>query len=80
MDVLVESLEGKASWYLSFVEPKQGTSRGVLREVQRKMKTVHEDILARRLAAVRKTLDNLRLPPEAPAETQCLELLPQPAF
>jgi CHAT domain-containing protein len=72
MEVLVEAANGRAWWSLALIEAKEGTSYDVLRDVHEKTLLVHKDILARRLAAVQKTLDNLRLPPEAPAESQCL--------
>ncbi len=71
IEVLVD---GQARWSLPFAEPggEQEGSRDVLREVREKATLVHGDILARRLAAVRTTLDGLRLPAKAPAESRYL--------
>jgi hypothetical protein len=77
--VLVEAVNGRASWFLPLASPadkeaqsRQGISHDVLREVGEKATLVIADIQARRLAAVQKTLDGLRLPPKAPAESRCL--------
>lgn len=83
--VLVAAMPGRASWLLSVAPPaskeargpprrlpRQPASRDLLREVQDKSVLVIADLDARRLAAVRATLDGLRLPSRAPAESRCL--------
>jgi tetratricopeptide (TPR) repeat protein len=83
--VLVEAVNGRASWFLSVAQPaskesrgalvqlpRQQASRDLLREVQEKATRVIADLQARRLAAVRETLDGLHLPSQAPAESRFL--------
>lgn len=72
VEVLAETESGKASWFLPLAEPDREISNNLLGKVQEKMLLVHHDILARRLVAVRKTLNGLGLPPKAPAESRCL--------
>jgi tetratricopeptide (TPR) repeat protein len=81
--VLVEAAKGRASWLLSVAQPaskksrgppvqppRQPESRDLLREVQDKAVRVLADLQARRLAAVRATLDGIHLPSQAPAESR----------
>lgn len=83
--VLVETQEGKASWSLSLAEPegeesreplvrqaRQEMSRDLIREGQQTAESVRDLILNRQLAAARRMLDDLRLPPKAPAELRCM--------
>ncbi len=73
VDVLVETENGKGLWSLSLAEPEAGTSsRDVLREIREKMLLVHENVMDRRLAAVRETLAGLGLPAGMPAEISYL--------
>lgn len=76
VDVVVEAANGRASWSLELAGPEVEAAKGalvdVLREVNEKANFVHANILARRLTAVRETLDGLRLPAKAPAESRCL--------
>jgi cellulose synthase operon protein C len=86
MTVLAEAAKGRASWLLSVAPlarkesrgppvlppPRQPSSRDLLREVQHKVALVIADFQARRLAAIRATLDGLRLPSQAPAESRYL--------
>lgn len=76
IDVLVETGAGQASWFLSLAEQeaqgdlvRQGVSHDVLGEVVQKMLLVHNSIQDRQLASARETLNALRLPAGAPAET-----------
>lgn len=83
--VLVEAAKGRASWSLSVAQPAGKQSRGppaqpprqpafrdLLREGKDKSILVNADLQARRLAAVRATLDGLHLPSRAPAESRYL--------
>jgi cellulose synthase operon protein C len=83
--VLLAAMHGRESWSLSVAPPAskesrgppvrlpvQGASRDLLREVGEKTTLALADLQARRLAAVRATLDGLRLPAQAPAESRCL--------
>ncbi|HEX5719103.1 MAG TPA: CHAT domain-containing protein, partial [Thermoanaerobaculia bacterium] len=65
--VLASSPAGQASWSLSFA--REGGS-DLLREVGRTLHRVHEDIMSGRLATARTTLQSVRLPSEAPAESR----------
>jgi tetratricopeptide (TPR) repeat protein len=83
--LVVEAVNGRASWLLSVAQPaskespgplfqlpRPQASRDLLREVQDKATRVIADLQARRLAAVRETLDGLHLPSPAPAESRYL--------
>ena len=83
--VLVGAPKGRASWSLSVAlpaskqsrgppaqPPRQPASRDLLREVKDKTAHVIPDFQARRLAALRATLDGLQLPSQAPAESRYL--------
>lgn len=78
INVLVETGAGKASWFLSFAEQeaarrdpaRKGMSHDVLREVAQKMLLVHSSIQDRQLELARESLNALRLPAEAPAESR----------
>lgn len=69
--VLVALEEGQASWSLPLAEREDGQRfRDVLAEVQLTLIQVHQDLLDRKLATVRKTLQAVRPLPEAPAESR----------
>jgi CHAT domain-containing protein len=74
VDVLAEAEGRGGSWTLAFAAPRarRGKPRDVLREVDEKTILAYNYILARDLAAVRKTLNGLRLrlPAKAPAESR----------
>jgi tetratricopeptide (TPR) repeat protein len=70
VDVLVEATKGRASWSLAIAESVGKTSRSIQSEVEKAMRLVYDDLQDRRLAAARKTILALRLPPEAPAESR----------
>lgn len=72
VEVLVEAQEGRASWSLSLAETEGEAPRNVLREVSEQATLLLAEIQAGRFAAVRETLDDLRLPEKAPAESRCL--------
>jgi cellulose synthase operon protein C len=73
VSVLAPSREGQPSWSISLAEPENGQRfRDVLAETQLTLIQVNQDLLDRKLAKVRKTLQDVRsrLLPEAPAESR----------
>lgn len=73
VDVLIEMPEGRASWSLAFAEPdEKELSRDVIRSASDTTDQAYDELQAGRLAAARKTLDGVPLPPEAPAEMRFL--------
>lgn len=71
LDVIIETPEGQAVWFLPLGEPEgEVASRDLLREVDEKTLLVYRYILARELTAVRETLASIQLPPRAPAESR----------
>jgi tetratricopeptide (TPR) repeat protein len=82
VDVIADTPEGQASWFLPLAEPEsieaqgnvapQRTSRDMQGEIQQKMLQAHHDIVNRNLAAVRDSLAGLRIPLKASAESRCL--------
>ncbi|HEX6901831.1 MAG TPA: CHAT domain-containing protein [Thermoanaerobaculia bacterium] len=65
--VLAETPDGERSWSLPLAD-RQGASHDILGEVQGKSPDLRRQVENRQLAALRRTLDGLRLPPKAPAE------------
>jgi tetratricopeptide (TPR) repeat protein len=74
LEVLVATQKERASWSLSLAaagDKMAGAgpqARDVIREVDEKKGLLMADHRALRLGKVRKTLDSLRVPPQAPAE------------
>jgi cellulose synthase operon protein C len=75
INVLVENGAGQASWFLSLADQEaQGdrvrqANQDLLGQVAQKMLLVHSSIQNYQLAAARETLNALRLPTGAPAES-----------
>lgn len=67
LDVLVAAGRSQASWSLSLAERERKDD--LLREVARKTVLIHRHINNRRLATARETLQTIRLPSGAPAES-----------
>jgi cellulose synthase operon protein C len=75
--VLAETSDGAAAWSLA-LEPqvrqaRQEMFRNLMKEIGQVASSLDEHLQNRRLAAARKMLDGLELPPEAPAEFRCVE-------
>jgi cellulose synthase operon protein C len=68
LHMLVSSPGEQASWSLAFAQGEGGSD--LLREVSRKLVPVHFGIIEGRLATVRKSLQAIRLPSPAPAESR----------
>jgi tetratricopeptide (TPR) repeat protein len=66
---------GQRAWSLPLAQPEDGAGavHDVLRDTGEKANLVLAGIQDRRLAEVRQTLNRLRLPAGAPAESRCLE-------
>jgi hypothetical protein len=68
--VLAMTREGQGTWSMSLVKPEGEALHDVLDEVYLQMIQVNDDLQDRQLARVRKTLQAVRLPSEAPAESR----------
>lgn len=66
LDVLASSPAGQASWSLSLARRESGDD--LRRDLEDKVKQVHEHIANGRLAEARATLEAVRLPDRAPAD------------
>ena len=76
MDVLARARQGQARWSLRLADSWQAgqvTSRDLLGGAQEAASPLHGLIQNYDLAEARKMLDSLSLPPEAPAESRCIE-------